>query len=93
MKVGNVRANVFSALAGTALGTIFVFSVLTAQPAVAEDYCPDTLNNGVPCTGGYCFKRLDGQKSCKYHQSSCNGGACTAGPGEGGGDEGMEIEN
>lgn len=92
MKVGNLRSNLFSALAGTALGTIFVFSVLTVQPAVAEDFCPDTFKDG-PCTGGYCFVRGDGEKSCKYFQPSCNGGACTAGPKEGGGDDPVVIEN
>jgi len=81
MRNSNFRATIFSAVAGIALGLAMFLSFGYTQTTVADSWCPDTAT----CTGGYCFTRGDGQKSCKYFQSSCNGGACTAAP-SGGGD-------
>lgn len=67
---------------GTMLGLIAAFGFLLlftgATPTNADDWCPDTTS----CTGAYCFTRGDGVKSCKYLESSCNGGACQKVPGD-----------
>lgn len=89
MKQRSFRTKALASILGAVFG-IFVFLMFgSGHTATATDYCPDTVRGDTGCTGGYCFTSTTAQKSCKYFQSACNGGACTSGPG---GDPGFPPE-
>lgn len=79
------RDGLYPAILGLVLGIAMILSFAVPRTSVkanlpGPDWCPDTYGSSGPCTGGYCFTRGDGDKSCKYFQSGCNGGSCTSGP-------------
>lgn len=80
VKQRSFRAKAFALVLGSFFG-ISLFALFGfGNAATATDYCPDTIRGKTACTGGYCFTSITGQKSCRYHQPECNGGACTPGP-------------
>lgn len=76
-----MRDFVLPSLAGISCGLLFVFALIASQTLVRANLpgpgaCPDAFDGTGPCTGGYCFKQLNGHEECKYFGGKCPGRAC-----------------
>lgn len=84
MSVSKLQSRFVSAALGVFCGVLIISSLVVGPRVSAEGgWCPDTIEQGVPCINGYCFKPIAGTERCVYQGTGvCNTAqhACTPEP-------------